>query len=810
MADLEPKLNGPAYEVGERLMDRIDPDDPEYQKQMWRPPDIDQDMKEMDRRKRVEMIMNSQLFREELERIIEMQINEGYTPASLSALQQVTELLLPHTARNSSLFRSGRCVIPISDIRGIDGLRYAKGEKLLRCKLAAVYRLVDMYGWSQDIYNHITVRVSQDQEHFLLNPFGLQYHEVTASSLLKVDMQGNIVDPGTTNFSFNRAGFILHSTIHAARPDLKCIVHLQSPPSVAVSAMKCGLIPISQDSVLLGEVSYHEYGGILMDGVERDQLTRSMGPMNKVLVLSNHGILVCGESVEETFYLLQRLVAACDTQISLANIGMDNLHLMSEDAKQRVRELARAGPGALGKLEGPPGDEDKEKAEPKEKPRKWRVWDLSFESQMRMLDNAGFRSGYMYRQPLVRSEGPRQRNDVEVPPAATSSGQYFEDDKWLSPLKKLMEGKRTQDKMRWVNSPNVYQKVEVLETGTSDPKKITKWVELAGNGETDSSWVQEGSPTHSTTVKIDHAHQFVPKTGDPTEFKRKQKELKVNRMNAKVTAGPQSNILEGTTWEEIRTVQEQKQGDQVILVGAASKGIIQREFQHNAMVYKSAYAKNPFDNISDIEIEEYKRIVEKKQRGESIDDEDIPEEVKHLLMEPISELEQRHTTVSSTEIKSPPQSPMSPLSDDDADSAPQILQVMSKQFEKPSSPQPVVIEEVVSPGEPVQRSASARLAAEAAEEERQKFSQRRALSERKPKQRGITAINGEGKLKTAESGDMSQASRSSKEGSPVKELSESDSPKKDKKKKKGLRTPSFLKKKKKKEKEEREKGAAEA
>jgi len=124
-----------------------------------KPPNIEQDLKEMERRKRVDMVINSQVFREELERIIESQLNEGYLPASLSALQQVTDLLLPHSARNSALTRLGHSAIPINDIRGVDAFNYDKGEKLLRCKLAAVYRLVDLYGWSQGIYNHISVRV---------------------------------------------------------------------------------------------------------------------------------------------------------------------------------------------------------------------------------------------------------------------------------------------------------------------------------------------------------------------------------------------------------------------------------------------------------------------------------------------------------------------------------------------------------------------------------------------------------------------------------------------------------------------------
>jgi adducin len=153
---LDLKMSG-AEQNGVTTEMKFDPDDPECQRQMWRPPDIEQDMKEMDRRKRVDMIMNSQVFREELERIIESQLNEGYLPASLSALQQVTELLLPHSARNSSLTKLGHSGMPVNDIRGIDAFRYAKGEKLLRCKLAAVYRLVELYGWAEGIYNHITV-----------------------------------------------------------------------------------------------------------------------------------------------------------------------------------------------------------------------------------------------------------------------------------------------------------------------------------------------------------------------------------------------------------------------------------------------------------------------------------------------------------------------------------------------------------------------------------------------------------------------------------------------------------------------------
>ncbi|XP_022237807.1 protein hu-li tai shao-like isoform X2 [Limulus polyphemus] len=797
MANVEQRVNGPTY--CEFKVENYDPDDPEYQRQLWRRPDIEQDMKEMERRKRVETIMNSQMFREELERIIESRMNDGSGTNSLTALKQVSDLLLPPASRISSALHTARCLLPINDIRGVDSLRYAKGEKILRCKLASVYRLVDLYGWSDSIYNHITARVSQDQEHFLLNPFGLQYHEVTASSLLKVDMQGNVIDQGSSSFNFNRAGFMLHSAIHAARPDIRAIIHIHYPPCVAVSATKCGLLPISQEAAIVGDVSYHNYQGILVNPAEREALARNLGPINKVMFLRNHGVVVCGESLEEAVFQLRNVVTACKTQVRLMPLGIENIQIMSEEAQKKVRDMVRSGGQHVqGKTDDAlNGDEDKEKAEPKEKPKKARVWDLEFEAQMRMLDNAGFRSGYSYRHPLLRSEAPRTKNDVEIPPAASSLAQFLEEEKWLSPLKKLLEGKKAQDRLCWINSPNVYQKVEILETGTSDPKKITKWV-------------QEGSPSHSSSVKIESTHQFLPKnTGDPKEFKQKQKEIKANRMKSTITAGPQSHILEGVSWEEAKNLQDARisgVGDQVILVGAASKGIIQREFQHNAMVYKTAYAKNPFDNITDQELEEYRRVVEKKQKGELVEEE-IPEEIKHLLIEPVAVPEHQQPVVTTpADSRSPPHSPTTPVSEDEGTRRVDTDTTQKQSQQKTPELQIIVTDVFDASNDPsVQRSHSVRLSPEAAESEHEKYFQRRAFSERKPKQKSSdTAVNGE-KLRSTESGDVSAASRSSKEGSPAKDISEG-SLKKDKKKKKGLRTPSFLKKKKhKKEKEDKEK-----
>ena len=132
----------------------------------------------------------------------------------------------------------------------------------------------------------LQARVSQDTEHFLLNPFGMLYNEVTASSLVKVNMQGETVEEGTTNFGVNQAGFMLHSAIHQARPDIKCIIHLHTPNIVAISTMKCGLLPLSQEACLVGDVSYHNYNGIVIDPDERESLAKDLGPNNKVNIMN--------------------------------------------------------------------------------------------------------------------------------------------------------------------------------------------------------------------------------------------------------------------------------------------------------------------------------------------------------------------------------------------------------------------------------------------------------------------------------------------------------------------------------------------
>ncbi|XP_011880548.1 PREDICTED: uncharacterized protein LOC105569031 [Vollenhovia emeryi] len=653
----EPHTNG--------VMDGLTEDE----KSKMRPADIDADMREMERRKRVEMMMNSRIFREELERIIETQMRDGAGPSGL--LQQISDMMGAQGARfNGNVFKNSNCVLPINDIRGVESMGYAKGEKLLRCKMAAVFRLLDLYGWTQGVGGHITSRLNQDQEHFLVNPYGLLYHEVTASSLIKVDMQGAIVEQGTTNFGVHVTGFQLHSTMHAARPDIKCIIHITTPSVTAVSSLKCGLLPIGQESIVIGEVSTHQYIGGSVEPEEREKIARNLGPINKVMLLTNRGALCCGETVEEAFFNVYNTVVACETQLKLMPAGVDNLSLISEESKKAIFEASRKPPIPQQQSSAVESSALAEKLE-----KRWRIGSAEFEALMRMLDNAGFRTGYIYRNPLVKGEPPKPRNDVEVPPAVSSLGYLLEEEE-LYKQGLWKGGRKGTDRSRWLNSPNVYQKVEILETGTPDPKKITKWV-------------SDGSPTHSSTpVKIDGALQFVPKNTNPKEFKQLQQQIKDYRRAEKISAGPQSHILEGVSWEEAKKMQDATisgTGEQVVLVGAASKGIIQRGFQHNAMVYKTPYAKNPFDAVTDQELDQYKREVERKQKGDPYDESQSESEA-------LSSFNISRATHESSTAKSPIQSPVSVTSETEEESRdePRVLRIETKQVPAPSQPEVVL------------------------------------------------------------------------------------------------------------------------
>ncbi|XP_048114155.1 alpha-adducin isoform X11 [Alosa alosa] len=628
----------------ERYFDRVDESNPEYQRERNMAPDLRQDFNMMEQRKRVSMILQSPAFCDELESMIQDQLKKGKTPTSLLALQQIADFMTtsvptmyPAAPQGgmAALNMSLGMVTPVNDLRGSDSIAYEKGEKLLRCKLAAFYRLADLFGWSQLIYNHLTVRLNSDQERFLIVPFGLLYSEVSASSLVKINLQGEIVDRGSTNLGVNQAGFMLHSAIYAARPDVKCIVHIHTPAGAAVSAMKCGLLPISPEALALGEVTYHDYHGILVDEEENILIQKNLGPTSKVLILRNHGLVSVGETVEEAFYYIHNLVTACEIQVrTLASAGgPDNLVMLDpEKYKARPRHLEPA-------------------SDPASTHPKWLVGEQEFEALMRMLDNLGYRTGYPYRCPSLRDKA-KKYSDVEIPPSATGYSYAEDSDSGArSPLKHSFQ-RQQRDKSRWLSSGRPDEACEDGPDGGSPKAKTKVWTNISHDHVkpllqslssgvcvpsciTNCLWTKEEGLRQAAV-----ANQFVPLNTNPKEVQEMRNKIREQNLQDIKTAGPQSQVLSGpvvdrsvgqrvTVWQDAPLsdctdsidgldLSEQvysparsiRKGELV----TASKAIIEKEYQPRVIVSKTG--PNPFTKLTDQDMEEYRREVELNQKDQ--------------------------------------------------------------------------------------------------------------------------------------------------------------------------------------------------
>ncbi|XP_069488195.1 alpha-adducin-like isoform X13 [Ambystoma mexicanum] len=612
----------------ESYFDRVDENNPDYLRERNMAPDLRQDFNMMEQKKRVSMILQSPAFCDELESMIQDQFKKGKNPAGLLALQQIADFMTttvpnvyPATPQGgmAAINMSLGMVTPINDLRGSDSIAYEKGEKLLRCKLAAFHRLADLFGWSQLIYNHITVRVNAEQEHFLIVPFGLLYSEVTASSLVKINIQGDIVDRGSTNLGVNQAGFTLHSAIYSARPDIKCAVHIHTPAGAAVSAMKCGLLPISPEALSLGEISYHDYHGILVDEEEKVMIQKNLGPRSKVLILRNHGLVTVGETIEEAFYYIHNLVAACEIQVrTLASSGgPDNLVLL-DPGKYKCKSRTP---------ESPTGEDSG--AHPK-----WQIGEQEFEALMRMLDNLGYRTGYPYRCPALR-EKAKKYSDVEIPASVTGYSFGSEGDSGTcSPLRHSFQ-KQQREKTRWLNSGRADETPDEGQNGSS-PKSKTKWTK------------EDGHRTATSAVP----NLFVPLNTNPKEVQEMRNKIREQNLQDIKTAGPQSQVLCGSVLDRNFV-----QGELV----TASKAIIEKEYQPRVIV--STAGPNPFNKLTDRELEEYRKEVERKQKDSEVD---------HLEEQPKEKSPPDHNltrTPPSTPIKQEEGSQQDQTYKDDSDAA---------------------------------------------------------------------------------------------------------------------------------------------
>ncbi len=192
-------------------------------------------------------------------------------------------------------------------------------EWAVRVDLAAAYRLVSRYGWEDLVFTHISARVPGTEDHFLINPYGLFFDEITASSLVKIDQQGNKLEDSP--FPVNQAGFVIHSAIHAARHDARCVLHTHTLNGVAVSAQRAGLLPISQHSLfVLNSLGYHDFEGPALDDDEKPRLAADLGD-HRCLILRNHGLLTVGETVADAFLAMYYLEASCAIQVRAQSGG---------------------------------------------------------------------------------------------------------------------------------------------------------------------------------------------------------------------------------------------------------------------------------------------------------------------------------------------------------------------------------------------------------------------------------------------------------------------------------------------------------
>lgn len=210
-----------------------------------------------------------------------------------------------------------------------------------RVELAACYRLVDRFGMTDLIYNHITASIP-GTEHLLINLYGLLYKEITASSLVKIDLAGNILSKPETDYGINKSGYVIHGAIHEARADVKCVIHTHTRAGLAVASMECGLLPLTQTSMrFVGHIGYHDFEGPAINLDERVRLVRDLGP-HDAMILRNHGLLTCGPTIQQAFNTLYQLEMSCRAQVDTMAAGT-KIVMPSDEVLKHTAHLYQPG-----------------------------------------------------------------------------------------------------------------------------------------------------------------------------------------------------------------------------------------------------------------------------------------------------------------------------------------------------------------------------------------------------------------------------------------------------------------------------------
>jgi len=235
----------------------------------------------------------------------------------------------------------------VSSLKG----KVSEAEWKARVDLAALYRLVALHGWDDMIFTHISARIPGPEHHFLINPYGMFFDEITASSLVKIDLDGKVLQE--TPYFINPAGFTIHSAVHAAREDAMYVMHLHSDQGVAVSAQKGGLLPLSQHAlIVLPQLAYHDYEGIALNLDERERLVADLGEKTTML-LRNHGTLAVGETAAACWLSMFYLERACQQQVMALSAGRDGVLDAPDSAQAEVRSQMGRGMGGIGGLAWP-------------------------------------------------------------------------------------------------------------------------------------------------------------------------------------------------------------------------------------------------------------------------------------------------------------------------------------------------------------------------------------------------------------------------------------------------------------------------
>ncbi|XP_065176348.1 alpha-adducin-like [Sycon ciliatum] len=378
---------------------------------------------------------------------------------------------------------------------------FGKEDVLARRKLATLYRIVDQCGWSQGIYNHITVRINSTRDEFLLNPYGLRYDEITASSLVKVDAEGNVINEGSTRLGINKKGFALHSMIHSIRPDAQCVIHVQTPAGNAISAMGVGLLPICQEAMIVGKVAYHQLRGTPDNGRERRQLATDLGSSSKVMIVHNHGLVAMGRTIDEALYYMFHLVKACETQVCAlgSGVAIEKLIIPDHTAQQlfiipdhTAQQLVMKGSSNVATPDHSTCPE-------------WSIGELEFEALARDLDGKGYKTGLALRTSSIvnagvqadytRSSKTQERHDHAEADCSQQNGAW-----------EFLDGEQIHDRRAMPAQPTAMQQhLHTPTTMTRDHQQLDTSTAIV---QAQSQSVEMAPTSNMTRVSTSSAGRF--------------------------------------------------------------------------------------------------------------------------------------------------------------------------------------------------------------------------------------------------------------------------------------------------------------